>query len=101
MDDIRIIELDGDDERWEQVAVDVTEIAVNPYKKDIAVTLFEYRYRTNQGKHTRSHRQTVLLFETERLDLPRFTLRPKHFFHRIAYALGWQDIALVAHPVFS
>ena len=27
-------------EKWEQIAADVTEIAVNPYKKDIAVTMF-------------------------------------------------------------
>jgi hypothetical protein len=27
-------------EKWERIAADVTEIAVNPYKKDIAVTMF-------------------------------------------------------------
>jgi hypothetical protein len=27
-------------EKWEQVAADVTEISVNPYKKDISVTMF-------------------------------------------------------------
>jgi hypothetical protein len=68
---------------------------------DIAVTLFEYRYRTNQGKHTRTHRQTVLLFETERLQLPLFTLRPEGMFHRIAKRFGYQDINFEAHPVFS
>lgn len=68
---------------------------------DIAVTLFEYRYRTNQGKHTRTHRQTVLLFETERLQLPLFTLRPEGMFHRIAKRFGYQDISFASHPVFS
>ena len=68
---------------------------------DIDVTMFDYRYTTQSGKHNHTHHRSVLLFETERLDLPRFTLRPKHFFHRIANALGWQDIVFKAHPVFS
>jgi hypothetical protein len=68
---------------------------------DIAVTLFEFRYRTNSGKHTRTHHQTVLLFETERLQLPLFTLRPEGMFHRIAKRFGYQDINFGDHPVFS
>ena len=68
---------------------------------DIDVTMFDYRYTTQSGKHSHSHHRSVLLFETGRLDLPRFTLRPKHFFHRIANGLGWQDIVFKAHPVFS
>ena len=68
---------------------------------DIDVTLFDYRYTTGSGKHQHTHHRSVALFETGRLDLPSFTLRPKHFFHRVANALGWQDIIFEAHPVFS
>jgi len=68
---------------------------------DIDVTLFDYRYTTSSGKHHRTHSQTVALFETDRLRLPRFALCPQHFFHRIASALGSQDIDFEAHPVFS
>jgi hypothetical protein len=68
---------------------------------DIAVTLFEYRYRINSGKHTRTYRHTVLLFETQRLQLPVFTLRPEGMLHRIAKKFGYQDISFEAHPVFS
>lgn len=68
---------------------------------DIDVTLFDYRYTTGSGKHHQIHHQTVALFETDRLRLPRFTLCPQHFFHRIATALGSQDINFEAHPVFS
>lgn len=68
---------------------------------DIDVTLFDYRYTTGSGKHHQTHSQTVALFETDRLRLPRFTLCPQHFFHRIASALGAQDIDFEAHPVFS
>jgi hypothetical protein len=68
---------------------------------DIAVTLFEYRYRTNSGKHTQTHRQTVLLFETARLQLPLFSLRPQGILHRIAGRFGYQDINFEDHPFFS
>jgi hypothetical protein len=68
---------------------------------DIDVTMFDYRYTTNHGKSSRIQYQSVVLFETGRLDLPRFILRPKHFFHRVANALGWQDIGFEDHPVFS
>ena len=68
---------------------------------DIDVTLFDYRYTTNSGKHNHIHYRTVVLFDAGRLNLPRFALRPKHFFHRVASALGWQDIGFEAHPVFT
>lgn len=68
---------------------------------DIEVTLFDYRYSTSSGRHHQTHYRTVALFETDRLRLPRFTLCPQHFFHRIATALGSQDINFEAHPLFS
>jgi hypothetical protein len=68
---------------------------------DIQVTLFDYRFRTSGGKHSRTHAQTVGLFETGRLDLPFFTLRPEHLLHRLAGALGYQDIDFEQHADFS
>jgi len=68
---------------------------------DIDVTIFDYRYTTQRGKHSHMQYRSVVLFDTGRLDLPRFTLLPRHFFHRIASALGWQDIVFEAHPVFG
>lgn len=68
---------------------------------DIDVALFDYRYTTGSGKHSHTYYRTALLFETGRLELPRFTLRPEGFFHRVASALGRQDIDFEAHPVFS
>lgn len=68
---------------------------------DIAATLFDYRYRTSSGKHHQTHQQTVLLLETERLQLPQFSLRPEGMFHKLAGALGYQDIDFETHPVFS
>jgi hypothetical protein len=68
---------------------------------DIDVTLFDCKYTTGSGKHSHTHYRTVMLFETARLKLPRFTLRPEGFFHRVANKLGSQDIDFEAHPVFS
>ena len=68
---------------------------------DIDVTIFDYKYTTGSGKHSHTHYRTVMLFETARLKLPRFTLRPEGFFHRVANKLGSQDIDFEAHPVFS
>lgn len=68
---------------------------------DIQVTVFDYRFTTSGGKHHRIHDQTVGLFETGRLELPLFVLRPEHLFHRLAGALGYQDIDFERDPTFS
>jgi hypothetical protein len=67
----------------------------------VAVTLFDYQYTTSSSKHNNTHRRTVLLFETERLRLPFFTLRPQGLFHKLAAAFGHGDIDFQAHPSFS
>jgi hypothetical protein len=67
----------------------------------INVSLFDYKYTTSSGKHSHTHRQTVLLFESEKIRLPRFTLRPEHMFHKLGSFLGYQDIDFEARPKFS
>jgi hypothetical protein len=67
----------------------------------VDVTLFDYRYTTSSGRHSQTHRQTVLLLESERLQLPLFRLRPEHLFHKIAGTLGYQDIDFPLYPTFS
>jgi hypothetical protein len=69
--------------------------------RGVAVALFDYQYTTSSSKHNNTHRRTVLLFETERLRLPLFTLRPQGLFHKFAAALGYGDIDFETHPVFS
>jgi hypothetical protein len=68
---------------------------------DVAVTLFDYTYRTGGGKHNHTHSQTVALFESQRLQLPLFFVRPEHLFHKIAGSFGYQDIDFEANPAFS
>ena len=41
---------------------------------DLEVALFDYRYTTGSGKHSRTHRQTAVLFAGESSALTRFSL---------------------------
>jgi hypothetical protein len=68
---------------------------------DVDVSIFDYRFTTGSGKHSHTHRHTVALFESDRLRLPRFTLRPEGLFHKLGSFLGYQDIDFEAHPAFS
>lgn len=67
----------------------------------VEVVLFDYQYTTGSGKHSSTHYQTVALFESQRLQLPDFTLRPEDVFHKIGGFFGYQDIDFEAHPAFS
>jgi hypothetical protein len=69
--------------------------------QDIVVSLFDHQYTTGSGKHSHTHAQTVVLFESERLALPFFSLRPEGFFHKMAGAFGYEDIDFDGSPDFS
>jgi carbonic anhydrase len=63
--------------------------------------VFEYAYTTGGGKSQATHRQTVFYATGDELTLPSFSVRPEHFFHRVAGVLGYQDIDLDDKPEFS
>jgi hypothetical protein len=68
---------------------------------DPRLVLFDYSYTTGGGRSQSRHTQTVCYATADRLDVPSFSLRPEHFFHRVAGILGYQDIDLDRHPTFS
>jgi len=68
---------------------------------DVKVQIFDYTYTTGGGKSSRTWAQTVFLFESGRLRLPAFSLRPQGFWDKIAGAFGQQDIDFEANPEFS
>lgn len=73
---------------------------------DALVTVFDYMVYSWAGRRgkqtmTKSDIQTVLLFESERLNLPVFALRPETLGAKIRNALGQQDIDFDQHPDFS
>jgi len=65
------------------------------------VSIFDYRYTTGHGKHSRTHRQTVMVFQSGSLNLPEFFLRPENLFHKIGGAFGYQDIDFDGYEKFS
>lgn len=63
--------------------------------------IFDYRYTVGHGKHSHTYNQSVLYFETPKLQLPMFTLSPENFMHKFISALGYQDIDFGNRPEFS
>jgi hypothetical protein len=63
--------------------------------------LFDYQYTVGHGKHRHTYTQSVLYFETPKLQLPQFTLSPEGFMHKLISALGYQDIDFGNRPEFS
>jgi hypothetical protein len=63
--------------------------------------LYDYRYTTGGGKHSRTHVQTVFQFESAHLKLPAFILRPENVFHKIGQSFGYRDIDFEPFPEFS
>ena len=65
------------------------------------LTIFDYRYTTGGGKNSHVWSQTVILYQSSRLELPSFTLRPENVFHKIGKSFGFKDINFDTHPLFS
>lgn len=65
------------------------------------IRIYDYRYTTGGGQHSHIHSQTVFQFESSKLKLPAFILRPENIFHKIGKSFGYQDIDFEASPDFS
>ena len=63
--------------------------------------VFDYYYVVGHGKHRSTFNQSVVYFEPRNLNLPPFSLRPEHTFHKIISAFGYQDIDFGNRPDFS
>jgi hypothetical protein len=68
---------------------------------DVRGVVFDFSYTVSSGKSSQTHTQTVFYATSDLLRLPSFSLRPEHFFHRIAGALGFRDINFDHRPIFS
>ena len=68
---------------------------------DVELTIFDLTYTTGSGKHSHTHRQTVIRFASSQLGLPDFTVSPEGFFHKIAKLFGVKDINFAEDPGFS
>lgn len=68
---------------------------------ETAVSIFDYRYTVGSGKNSSTHKQTVICFQSDRLNLPNFVLRPERWYHKIGSMFGYQDINFGDFPEFS
>ena len=67
----------------------------------VKAAVFEYSYVVGHGKNQTTFNQSVVYFEPRNLNLPLFSLRPEHTFHKIISAFGYQDIDFGNRPDFS
>lgn len=65
------------------------------------VALFDFDVTTGSGDEETTHKRTMAWIRSPRLNLPQFSLRPEHFFHKVGKLLGMQDINFEEHPKFS
>ena len=68
------------------------------FAEEFEVRIFAYRYMISSGKSSHAVRQSVICFQSPQLNLPKFQLRPEHFFDKIGSKLGYQDIDIESHP---
>ncbi|MEM6353334.1 MAG: hypothetical protein AAF766_21500 [Cyanobacteria bacterium P01_D01_bin.14] len=68
---------------------------------EATISVGDYSYTTGRGKNRRTHCQTVVIIESERLHLPGFLLAPENVLHKIGGLFGHDDIDFDSHPNFS
>jgi len=76
--------------------------------RSVSVTIFDYDYRlggnrTAGGSYTSSNvtSQTVIAFQSPKLNLPVFILRPEHLLDKLGNLLGYEDMNFDSYPGFS
>jgi hypothetical protein len=67
----------------------------------IPITVMDYKYTTGGGRSSHTWHQTVLAIESDKLQLPRFVLRPENLFDKIGSVFGKKDINFEMAPMFS
>jgi hypothetical protein len=67
----------------------------------VKILMGDYRYVTGSGKNRHSHNQTVVVLESDTLQIPSFLLMPEDIFHKIGNLFGYHDIDFDAYPDFS
>jgi hypothetical protein len=68
---------------------------------EVPVRLMDYQYTISSGKHSHTHKFTVVHLPAGGVGLPEFTLGPENLFHRIGSLFGFQDIDFEGQPGFN
>jgi len=74
---------------------------MNGRSGDMDITIMDYQYTVGGGKNSSTHAQTIIMVQSNQLELPPFTLTPETVFHKIGSVFGYQDIDFASHPKFS
>ena len=69
--------------------------------EDLALKIFDYRYRTESGKNSSTHFHTIVHIKSPLMNSPAFSLAPESPFHRISNFFGMNDIDFDMYPEFS
>ena len=67
----------------------------------LRMVLFDYLYKTSNGKNSTTYKQSVVLVRSPALRMPQFTISPEGFFHRVLEMFGAKDIDFEEDREFS
>ena len=67
----------------------------------LPVRIFDLRYGTSYGHHRWTLAHTIIEISSPRLNIPAFRIEPETVIHKMAEAMGAQDIDFESHPRFS
>jgi len=67
----------------------------------VRVAVFDYQFTMGTFRTQRTFHQTVCAVLDEKLDLPRFELKPIGFSHNLEDLFGYQDIDIIENTEFS
>jgi hypothetical protein len=106
---LRFVEEAGDDvrQRFDRFALfgqgrkRSVENLIEGDSGEVKISIFDYKYVTGSGKHTKHHKQTIAALQSSSLNCPEFSIRPENFLDRVGSAMGFQDIDFESHPEFS
>ncbi|MEZ6134522.1 MAG: hypothetical protein R3C53_06400 [Pirellulaceae bacterium] len=68
---------------------------------ELRLILFDYTYTTGSGKQKQTRQYHVVMATSQTLDLPKFSLSPESFFHRLGDFFGYKDIDFEDDETFS
>ena len=74
---------------------------MNGCSGDMNITIMDYQYTTGSGKNSTTYSQTLIVIQSNLLQLPSFSLSPENIFHKIGGIFGYKDIDFDSHPKFS
>jgi hypothetical protein len=74
---------------------------MNGRANDMDITIMDYQYTTGSGKNSHTWSQSLIIVQSNLLQLPSFALSPENFFHKIGTIFGYKDIDFASHPKFS